>query len=80
MTTLRRGARDPESKHRFATGADPEERRLTLPGDMREGEANDFAIESHGLVEITHGEMDFEQIERFNHRIHRAGAIAAMVG
>jgi hypothetical protein len=34
---------------------------------MRQGEANDVAIEAYGRVQVADREVHFEQIARFNH-------------
>jgi hypothetical protein len=34
---------------------------------MRDGEANDVAIETYRIIQIAHREVDFEEIQRFNH-------------
>jgi hypothetical protein len=64
---LWRGSGGPEPEHRLAVGANPKERSLMIPGDVRQREANDVAIETNRHVEVADGEVHFEQIARFNH-------------
>jgi hypothetical protein len=65
---LRRGSGRPESKHRPAGGPNPQERRLTPAGDMRQRQADDVAIEAYRLVQVSDGKVDFEQVSSFNHQ------------
>jgi hypothetical protein len=65
---LRRGSGGPEPEHRLAVGAYPKERSLIVPGDVRQREAKDVAIETNRHVEVADGEVYFEQIARLNHQ------------
>jgi hypothetical protein len=72
---LRRGSGGPEPEHCFVVGANPKERGLMIPGDVRQREANDVAIEPNRHVDVADGEVHFEQLARFNHQTSRKSAI-----